>query len=368
MLFWISDLELRIFAMWKVVGHKRALSLLQGGLSQGRIAHAYLFTGPTHVGKMTLARDLACALNCESGEPPCGECSSCQRILSGKHSDVQEISLGKNVDGKFQTEISIEEIRQLQHSANLPPFEGKCRVFIIDGAECLSTEAANCLLKALEEPMDRVVFVLLTTKEQLLLATVVSRCQRIDLHPLSIGEVQSALTAIWKVPAERANLLARLSHGCLGWAVTAIEGGLLDERVAQIEELITTIDAGLEDRFDYAARLATEFGQDRERVQAKLSLWLDWWRDLMLLSSGLENMVTNVDRLDTLGRMAAGLDLVQIRAAIESIILTGEQLNLNANARLALEVLMLSLPTIGKQVGSDRMTRYQTSGKASQST
>ena len=332
--------------MWNTFGQKRALSLLQGSLSRGRVAHAYLFSGPSHVGKMTLAHDLACALNCNSNDSPCGVCSACQRIASGKHADVLEIGLGKNPEGKIQTEIGIEEIRQLQHSANLPPFEGKCRVYIINGAEWLSTEAANCLLKTLEEPLDKVVFILLTSKEQLLPATVVSRCQRIELIPLAIDEVKLALTTKWKVPGDTADLLARLSHGSLGWAVIAIDGNLLEQHDTQMEGILTAIDTGLEDRFDYAAQLATEFGQDREKVQDKLALWLDWWHDLMLVKCSLIDMVTNIDRLDELKRMADGLKLTQIKETIESTILAGEQLKLNANARLTLEVLMLSLPAI----------------------
>lgn len=330
--------------MWQAIGHKRALTLLQGSLARGRVAHAYLFTGPAHVGKMTLARDLACALNCSAAEPPCGECTSCRRIIESKHADIQEIGLGKNEEGKAKTEIGIEEIRQLQHSANLPPFEGKCRVYIIDGAEGMSTEAANCLLKTLEEPIDRVVFILLTAKEQLIPETVISRCQRLELKPLPVEEVKQALIERWKVPAGKADLLARLSHSSLGWAVNNSDDNQLEKYRSLVEEIITTTGAGLEERFEYAAQLATEFGQSREKVQEKLALWRDWWHDLMLTKCKLEEKIINIDRKEILVKTAGQLELRQIRDTIEAITAAGEQLKLNANARLTLEVLMLSLP------------------------
>ena len=119
-------------------------------------------------------------------------CASCQKIASAKHADIQIVGLTKSEDSaeaRSRTEIGIDQIRELQHSSSLPPFEGKYKVFIIDGAEFLSSEAANCLLKTLEEPFDRVVFILLTTSDRLLPATVVSRCQRLELVPLKIGEV-----------------------------------------------------------------------------------------------------------------------------------------------------------------------------------
>ena len=330
--------------MWKIIGQKRALSLLQGSLSRGKLAHAYLFSGPAHVGKMTLARELASALNCTGDSPPCGECQSCLRIASNKHADVLELALGKNAEGKMLTEIGIEEIRQIQHSANLPPFEGKCRVYIINGAELLSSEAANCLLKTLEEPLEKVVFILLTSKEQLLLTTVISRCQRIELLPIPKEEIRQALVTKWNIPEIKADLLARLSHGSLGWAVRAAEGDLLDKHSEQVTEIVDIVNGALEDRFSYAAQLATEFGQDREKVQEKLSIWLDWWHDLLMIKCGLVEMITNIDRLDVLKNMGENLEIGQIRTVIEGIISAGEQLKMNANARLTLEVFMLGLP------------------------
>jgi len=197
--------------MWQVVGQDRVVSLLQRSLAKGAIAHAYLLVGPQHVGKMTLAINLAQALNCEVAEPPCGECVSCQKIASAKHPDVQTIGLTSNnnsAEAKLRGEISIDQIREMQHSANLPPFEGRCKVFIIDGAELLSNEAANCLLKTLEEPVGKVIFVLLTSNDRLLPATVVSRCQRLELLPLAVSEVETVLNGRGDIEPQKAKLLA----------------------------------------------------------------------------------------------------------------------------------------------------------------
>jgi DNA polymerase-3 subunit delta' len=332
--------------MWQVIGQTRALSLLKRSLEAGSLAHAYLFVGPAHVGKMALTVNLAQALNCEAAESPCGECPSCQRIASGKHADIQTIGLGQgtSAEARPRAEIGIDEIRQLQHSASLPPFEGKYKVFIIDGAELLSTEAANCLLKTLEEPVGKVVFILLTTNEQLLPLTVISRCQRVELLPLAAAEIESALEKNWGVEPQKARLLSRLSHGCLGWALRAQDDGLLNQRADRLGELIDIIQADYEGRFAGAAQLASEFGQSRELVQEKLALWLDWWRDLMLVKVGSTDLVTNVDQVATLTEMAKAYSLAQIRNAIENIRVAGAQLRLNANPRLVLEVLMLNLP------------------------
>ena len=338
--------------MWQVVGQDRAISLLQCSLEKKALAHAYLFVGPPHIGKMTLALDLAKAVNCDAVALPCGECASCRRIASGKHADVQIIGLAGDRDSaeaRSQTEISIDQIRQMQHSACLPPFEGRYKVFIIEGAELLSNEAANCLLKTLEEPEEKVVFLLLTAREELLPATIVSRCQRLDLSPLAVSEVEVALNSRWAVEQEKARLLARLCHGCLGWALrTAPDDSWLKERSERMEQFLGVIDTdGYEGRLEYAAQLASQFNKNRGSVQEILDLWLDWWHDLLLVKIGCFEAITNVDVSPILEQRAEDYSLAEIKGFVSTIQSIGKQLKQNANPQLVFEVLMLSVPGRG---------------------
>jgi DNA polymerase-3 subunit delta' len=333
--------------VWQLVGQSRTLSLLQRSLEQEAIAHAYLLVGLPHVGKMTLALDLARAVNCQGDEPPCGECDACRKIAMGNHTDVQVVGLNSagNSNDKSRTEISIEQIKEIQHLSSLPPFEGRYKVFIIDGAELMSTEAANRLLKTLEEPPAGVIFILLTVNESVLPATVVSRCQRLELRPLAISQVGVALSERCGVEAQKAELLARLSHGCLGWAISAAnDEGMLEQRSQRLDRLLDITSAGYEERFDYVNQLVTWFNQSRSLVQEILDLWLDWWRDLLLVKLNCGDDITNIDRQHLLTGLAQGYSLAEIRSFIGGIQSAGEQLRQNANPRLVLEVLMLSIP------------------------
>ena len=349
--------------MWQVIGQNRAVSLLKRSLEIGAVSHAYLFTGPAHVGKMTLAINLAQAVNCEVTEAPCGQCDSCQKIASAKHADVQILDLnrdGDSAEGENRVKIGVGQIEELQHAANLPPFEGKYKVFIINGADLLSIAAANRLLKTLEEPVDRVIFILLTTSEQLLPVTVISRCQRVQLLPLATVALEDILKSRWGIEAEKARLLATVARGCPGWALSAIQDDrLLQQRDQYLDELLDIIDTGIEERFSYVARLATQFHQNRGLVQEKLNLWLDWWRDLLLVTAGSSDMVYNIDRLDTLEKMTGDYDLRQIRKYVGSIQAAFRQLAQNANPQLVLEVLMLEIPEQDSRAGSGLLPRLR---------
>jgi DNA polymerase III subunit delta' len=326
--------------MWQVIGQDKALALLDRSLKENNVAHAYLFVGPRHIGKKTLALNLAQALNCDADKPPCGQCHSCRRILEQKHADVTCIGL----DSK--TEIGIDDIRKLQRLANLPPYEGKRKVFIIDDAEYLSTEAANSLLKILEEPPPKVVWVLLTAEEPRLLPTIVSRCQRLELRPLPLGQVEQTLTNGYNIDAGKAELLARLCHGRLGWALSHLDGDMLKQR-SQMTDIVSSLTtASLERRFGYAQELATQFSQDHRSIADMMDIWLGWWRDLMFVKGGYKEAIANIDYETDLEKQARNLSLSEIKEFLANLYLLQEEILQNVSPRLAIESLMLNLPRI----------------------
>ena len=335
--------------MWQVIGQENILALLDHSIKQDNIAHAYLLMGPHHVGKRTLALNLAQALNCDNHRPPCGQCRSCRRIFDHKHADVTLLELDTKdvtLPGlNSKVEIGIGDIRELQRSANLSPYEGKYKVFIIDGVEYMSTEAANSLLKILEEPPARVVWLLLAAEELHVLPTIISRCQRLELKPLPLEQIQQILVSSYNVDTAKANLLARLSHGCLGWSLSALANDdILNQRNQTITKLASLIAVNLEQRFAYAQELATQFSKNRKLMTEVVDVWLGWWRDLMLTRGGCKEAIINIDYAVTLEKQASVLTLGEIKEFLIRLRLLREEIGRNVNPRLAVESLMLNLP------------------------
>ena len=325
--------------MWQIVGHEAAVALLDNSLKNGRLPHAHLFAGPPQVGKMTLALNLAQALNCDADAKPCGVCASCRRVAELKHSDVQVIGL----EGK--TETSIDQIREMEHCASLKPFEGRNRVFIIDDADQLSQEAANCLLKTLEEPPPFVHIMLLSANERAVLPTIRSRCQTIRLRPLATAAVERTLIERFKVAPEQAGILAKLSSGRIGWAIEASSNeNALKERAEALHTLTATVSADRVERLFFATMLASQSAKNRAALHKTLALWISWWRDLLLIKGECSDAITNVDQKEALYREAEYYDIIGIEKFINDLIRARAAIESNANARLVLDVLMLGIP------------------------
>jgi DNA polymerase-3 subunit gamma/tau len=278
-----------------VVGQGHVTNTLKNAIASQRVAHAYLFVGPRGVGKTTIARIFAKALNCRKGPTaePCGECDSCREIAAGNNLDVLEIDGASN--------NGVDQVRELRDNAAYTPNRGPYKIYIIDEVHMLSTAAFNALLKTLEEPPPHIKFIFATTEPQKVLATIISRCQRYDLRRIPSGEIVKHLAYIAgkegiALDSEAAIAIARGAEGGLRDAESALDQ-LIAFRGRQIVEADVLSVFGLVARKaldalalslvkgDLAGVLKTiaeldAAGKDLQRLTAEL---LDYFRNVVIL-------------------------------------------------------------------------------------
>jgi len=330
---------------WNIVGHEHAINTLRRALVAQRVRHAYLFTGPEHIGKALLAQRFAQTLLCTGGgdahdapQNPCNACLSCRKVMHGNHPDVHYIS--RAPEKQF---ILIEQVRALQADAARKTLEGRRNIFIIQGMHEMNVQAANCLLKTLEEPEPDVVLLLTVPDPGSLLPTILSRVQQVPMQLLTTKQIKFALEDRWRVEPDEASLIAALAAGRMGWAVQAVEDeDMLAERQAQLETLAKLSTAGKVQRFDVAQRLSAE----SDKLHGILELWLLWWRDMVLAANNCLDLIVNVDMQGIIQNQAAKVGAAESQRMVRAILGTMEALDQNVNARVALEVLMLDLPMV----------------------
>ncbi|MER3461291.1 MAG: DNA polymerase III subunit gamma/tau, partial [candidate division GAL15 bacterium] len=234
--------HLSLYRRWRpqafddVVGQEAVTRTLRGALASGRISHAYLFSGYRGTGKTTTARILAKALNCQQGPTPdpCNRCAACRAIGEGSSLDVVELDAASN--------RGIDEIREIRERVRLAPAASRYKVYILDEAHMLTTEAENALLKTLEEPPPHVVFVLVTTEPHRLPTTILSRCQRFEFRRIPTALVVERLSRIAREEGLQATpgalqLIARAADGALRDAES-----ILDQLASSAEGPITEAD------------------------------------------------------------------------------------------------------------------------------
>ena len=332
------------------IGNEAARRFLLGSWQAGRLAHAYLFVGPRHVGRRTLALWLARLVNCDqAGNPqtaagPCDRCSVCRRIMHGNYSDLNIVEPEVDDVGEVKRGVVIDQIREVvDRLAPLRPYEARTKFFVIRGADTMTDEAASAFLKTLEEPPADTLFVLTAADQARLLPTIVSRCQAVTLRPVPIRTLATALAAWEAWPdrnAESAELLARLSGGCPGAAVLAAQQpDYLTERQDWLDQVRGLVSADRHQRLAAIANMTS-----RSAAAPLLDHWLTWWRDLLLLRSGNRAGITHWDQRAMLATLAARLQPSEIATFLRRIEETRVQIERNANVRLAFEVLVLDMP------------------------
>jgi DNA polymerase III subunit delta' len=265
-----------------IAGHRPVVELLSRAVARQTLPPSLVFSGPAGVGKRLTAIALAQALNCErrseSGDG-CGTCASCARIARGVHGDVLVIEPGDSGT------IKIEQVREAIDRAAYRPFEGKRRVVIVDEADALVSEAQNALLKTLEEPPPASVFVLITTRPDMLLPTVRSRCQRLRFGPLSPSDVAAVLVRDHGFADADARAAAAAADGSIGRALDEGADEAIEARDAAARLLQTASSSrDVRRRLDGAKALAGSVA-DRDELSRRLLAMSSLLRDLGLLST-----------------------------------------------------------------------------------
>ncbi len=330
----------------EILGQERVISHLRTAGQKGRLSHAYLFLGPEGVGKACTARALAAALNCqeplEDGDA-CGACASCRRLAAGVHPDFLVIS-PTSESHRYQPQIKIEQIREFRRLTAYPPFGDGWRVALIKPAETMTNEAANALLKTLEEPPERHLLLLTAQVEADLLPTVVSRCHKLAFVPLPAALVARELRERRGLAAPQARLLAALSGGSLGRALTLDPEAILAQRRQMLADLEAFSGGSASLAFDWAQRLA----KSRPDLDYFLSLAQLWYRDLLLYRfRAPKSLLAHQDLLPEMAREAAA-PLDRLFQQFTALGTAQRHLQANLNPELTLDILGLRLQRRGQ--------------------
>ncbi len=327
---------------WNMLGHEWAVGMLRQQIAHDSVRHAYLFTGPPGLGRRSLALRFAQALDCpnpSSPGEPCGTCKTCQQIERMQYADLAVVQAEK--EGGV---LKVEQVRAVRQSLVLKPYQGKYRLAFFLRFQEANPNAANALLKTLEEAPPHALLMLTADNAEQLLPTVVSRCEVLRLRPLPVEQVQSALTARGADP-ETARLLAHISGGRPGYAFRLLrEEDALEFRRRRLDELQDLLRSNRRARFAYAEKLTERKSEAKERFRDTLLVWLSLWRDVLLRSAASGAILANVDRTAEIEALASGLGLQQAQRLVRQAEQAIERLEKNVNARLLAEVLLLDWP------------------------
>jgi DNA polymerase-3 subunit delta' len=325
---------------WNLLGHEWAVDMLRQHVARDTARHAYLFAGPPGVGRRTLALRFAQALNCaQTIEPgiPCGKCRDCKQIEAMQHPDLTIIQ----ADSEGGT-LKVDQVREARRSLTLKPYQSKYRVAIFLRFQEANDNAANALLKVLEEAPSYAVLILTADNPEAVLPTILSRCEVLRLRPVPVEIVGSFLKEKG-ADEESARLISHISGGRPGYALRLMQdSSALEFRAEKLADLQTLLPASRVEKFSYAEKLS----KDKELMRRVLTIWISFWRDVLLRVGGASTPVANADQAQEIEFLAGLVSLSDVRRVVADLEKALERLDANVNARLLAEVLLLDWPKV----------------------
>ena len=319
----------------EVIGQRKAKDILRDELKSQRIKHAYLFTGKDGLGKKKLALEFVRALFCENKQfDNCGQCISCKKIEHQNHADVRLLSLDEG-----SSKFSISQVRELQQEIVYKPYESSRKVYIIEDADKMSLEAANSLLRTLEEPPDYAVIILLAEEINQLLPTIISRCQQVFFYDVNTDKIESYLKEKGATK-KQAHLFSNLAAGSPRRALEFMQ----DEQFIENRDMVFSFLKNITEKKRYQIlQKAEEVEQIYQKGFPVFDLISSWYRDIMLCIEGNNEQIVNIDFLSDIKEQSQQYNLVQLVSIIERVDEMATYLQKNVNRRLILDVLLIGI-------------------------
>ena len=330
---------------WNLLGHETAIQFLQIHSQPEKIRHAYLITGAEGVGRETLALAFVKALNCAN--PPskgdfCGECQPCRQIDAQAFPDLAILRIAEGA-----RELKIEQVRAMQQSLALAPYQSNYRVVLIPDFQRATMGASNALLKSLEEPPSRAIIILTADARESLLETIASRCEVVRLRPMRIDDLAKELQLTHGLSEGESRKLAQLAGGRVGTAMHYLrDEELLEKYKNVLDQLEEILGMNLRDRLKYVEKLQRAKGQARETYSFLIATWLTFWRDVLIRSEAGEVPLVNLEKEELIRHTAAALNLQQVAGILQRHEEALTMLDQYVNSRLILENLLLNLPRL----------------------
>ena len=328
---------------WNLIGHAWAEKILRQHLKNGDVHHAYLFTGAPGVGRRSLALEFAKSINCTNPPDPgnyCGTCSICRHIAAMQQADLHVIS--SDTEGGM---IKVDQMRELQRSLILTPYEARYRIALLLNFHRANTNAQNALLKTLEEAPAKVILLLTADSAESLLPTISSRCEILRLRPVSIETLASALVEQHQLPPEKAALYAHIANGRPGIALRLASDPKTDEkRTNWIGQLQDALGYSIQQKLKLSENLNKE--KNAEPLGDILKVWTSFVRDILLIQAGKPAGIVNIDYDDEISALANKVSREDLLRFLKELTRSLDLVEINANPRLMLDNLFLNLPVL----------------------
>jgi len=331
---------------WEIVGHQKVINHLQGSIDSGNLAHAYIFTGPAHLGKKLVMEKFIASVLChdyhqgKKKEIPCKICPPCKQLEKNIHPDVYWVKKDEE-----KMDITIEQIRELKEKLSLSSFLNSYKIAVIEEAEKMNESSQNALLKILEEPAKKTIIILLTADYSLLLPTIISRSRLIKFHRIKSDLIFDHLISLG-ASREQARSLTQLANGRQGLALDYFHHQELFEQYQEKTKLFFQVLGGeLYEKFNLVDSLVTKGAKMAENiplVAENLNLWQLLLRDMLFVKLGLEEYVSNYLVITNLRQSVEKYQSAKLITMIKNIDQIKRYLERNVNLSLALENLVLS--------------------------